>query len=52
MTAMRALMAVLLVGSTLGLAACDETEGPAEQVGEAIDEGAQDAKRAVDDATD
>ena len=32
------------------LAACDE--GPAEKVGEKLDEGARDTKRAVQDATD
>lgn len=52
MTSLRALMAVLVIGGTLGLAACDEADGPAEQVGQAVDEAAQDTKRAVDDATD
>lgn len=40
-----------LVVSPLALAGCDN-EGPAEGVGEKIDEGAKDTKRAVDDATD
>lgn len=52
MTAMRSILAVLLLGGSLGLAACDEADGPAEQVGEAVDEAAQDTKRAVQDATD
>lgn len=51
MTGIRALAAVLVLGGALGLAACEE-QGPAEQVGEAVDEAAQDTKRAVQDATD
>ena len=52
MMTLRALMAVLMLGGSLGLAACDEADGPAEQVGKAVDEAANDAKRAVQDATD
>ena len=52
MTTLRALMAVLMLGGSLGLAACDEADGPAEQIGAAVDEAANDAKRAVQDATD
>ena len=52
MTSLRALMAVLMLGGVLSLAACDEADGPAEQVGQAVDEAANDAKRAVQDATD
>lgn len=52
MTTLRALMAVLMIGGSLGLAACEEQKGPAEQVGEAVDEAVQDTKRAVDDAKD
>ena len=52
MTSLRALMAVLALGGALGLAACDEADGPAERVGEAIDEAANDTKRAIQDATD
>jgi len=45
--------ALLLVGiiSTVGLAGC-EKDGPAENLGEDIDEAAQDAKREIEDATD
>ncbi len=42
----------LALGAALGLTACPEKEGPAEKVGEAVDEAAGDAKRAVEDATD
>lgn len=52
MTSLRTLMAVLMLGGSLGLAACDEADGPAEQVGEAVDEAANDTKRAIQDATD
>lgn len=52
MTYLRTLMAVLAIGGSLGLAACDEADGPAEQIGEAVDEAAQDTKRAVQDAAD
>lgn len=52
MASLRALMAVLLIGGGLGLAACDDADGPAEQVGQAVDEAAQDTKRAVEDAAD
>lgn len=34
------------------LAACDRSEGPAERVGEKIDEGAKDTKRTLEDAAD
>lgn len=52
MTVLRAFLAALMLGGTLGLAACDDADGPAEQAGEAVDEAAEDTKRAVDDATD
>ena len=52
MNSLRALMAVLLIGGALGLAACDDNDGPAEQIGKAVDEAANDAKRAVQDAAD
>jgi hypothetical protein len=35
-----------------GLFACQEKRGPLERAGEKIDEGARDAKRAVEDAVD
>jgi len=52
MTSLRALLAVLMVGGAFGLAACDASDGPAEQVGEAVDEAARDTKRAIEDAAD
>lgn len=52
MTSLRALMAVLIIGGSMGLAACDQNDGPAEQIGAAVDEAANDAKRAVEDAAD
>lgn len=48
---MAPLFAASVVMSTLALAACDQ-DGPAEEVGEKIDEGINDAKRAVKDAAD
>ena len=49
----RKLLAVLFVGSIglAGLTACDN-EGPAEELGEKVDEATQDVKRGIDDATD
>lgn len=52
MTSLRTLMAVLALAGALGVAACDQADGPAEQVGQAVDEAAKDTKRAVQDATD
>ena len=54
MTSLRLLMAVLMLGGSLGLASCagDSTGGPAENTGEAIDEGVSDAGRAIEDAVD
>lgn len=52
MAHLRIVLAVLMLGSSLGLAACDNAQGPAEQIGEAVDEAAKDTKRAVQDATD
>ena len=45
------MFAASIVMSTLALAGCDE-DGPAEEVGEKIDEGINDAKRAVKGAAD
>lgn len=54
MTSLRMLLVVLAIGGTLGLAACagDSRDGAAENTGEAIDEGVNDAGRAIEDATD
>ena len=54
MTSLRMLLAILMVGGTLGLAACagDDVDGAAENTGEAIDEGVNDAGRAIEDAVD
>lgn len=48
---MAPVFAASIVMSTLALAGCDQ-DGPAEEVGEKIDEGINDAKRAVKDAAD
>lgn len=47
----RAFMIGALALTPLALTACED-EGPAENVGEQIDEGAQDTKRAIEDATE
>ena len=45
-------LALSLIGvSSLALTACDD-QGPAEQLGENIDEAVNDTKRAVEDAAD
>jgi len=49
---MRKLFALGILLTGLGLTACDDADGPAEQIGEDVDEAIQDTKRAVDDATD
>lgn len=46
----RAFVIGTLALTPLALTACDD--GPAEDVGEKIDEGAKDTERAVEDATD
>ena len=48
----RKLLALSVVLGSLGLTACDDADGPAEQAGEKVDEVIQDTTRAVDDATD
>jgi hypothetical protein len=45
------ILAVMLA-SFVPLAACDRHEGPAERLGEKVDEGVKDTKRKVEDATD
>lgn len=46
------LAAALLIGTFAGmLAACDD-QGPAEEIGESIDETAEEAGEAVENATD
>lgn len=54
MTSLRLLMAVLMLGGSLGLAACagDDSDGAAENTGEAIDEGVNDAGDAIEDTVD
>lgn len=42
--------AALLVAAVLGIAGCDMNDGPAEEVGENIDEAADELEDAVDDA--
>ncbi|MEX2615446.1 MAG: hypothetical protein WD767_05075 [Alphaproteobacteria bacterium] len=41
----------VIAAPAMMLGGCEE-QGPAEQAGEAIDEGVQDTKRAVEDAKD
>lgn len=45
-------MLALMLASFVPLAACERNEGPAERLGEKVDEGVKDTKRAIDDATD
>ena len=45
----RLLTAALLAGAPLALAACDN-DGPAEQMGENVDEGTQEMGESLDDA--
>ena len=53
MKALKVLLAVVcLSGVGMAVTACDDSEGPAEQAGEKVDEAVQDTKRAIDDATD
>lgn len=50
---LRATVLTLVLGlSGAGLYGCQERKGPLERAGEKIDEGASDAKRAVEDAAD
>jgi len=44
--------AILLGLFVVGLSACKEEKGPAERVGEEVDEALNDAKRAIEDAAD
>ena len=52
-TDIKKFMAILAVTSigVFGLTACDN-DGPAEELGEKVDEATQDAKRGIEDATD
>lgn len=43
-------LALFLALGSLGLAACDDPEGPAEEAGEAVDDAAERAGEAVEDA--
>jgi hypothetical protein len=45
-------LALLFALSGTGLYACRENKAPLERVGENVDESANDAKRAVEDAAD
>jgi len=44
--------AILLGMFVVGLSSCKEEKGPAERVGERVDEAVNDAKRAIEDAAD
>lgn len=51
MSSMRKLALALTLGlGTLGLAACEDNEGPAERAGESIDNAAERAGEAMEDA--
>jgi hypothetical protein len=53
MLLLRQLALALLLGlGTLGLAACENGEGPAERAGETADDAAEDAGDAIEDATE
>ena len=43
-----ALWSMLALGSVAGFVACDNDDGPAEKIGEAVDDAAEDVKDAVD----
>ena len=47
----RGFAALLVIGSFVGILAACEEKGPAEEVGEAIDDAAEEAGDAVEDAT-
>jgi hypothetical protein len=47
-----ALWSILALGSIGGFVACDNDDGPAEKVGEAIDDAADDVKDAAEDVKD
>jgi hypothetical protein len=49
--AMRKLLAVLAVGLFVGALGACEDQGPAEQVGEAVDDAAEEAGNAAEEAT-
>lgn len=52
-SALRCMAFVLLLAlSGAGLYGCPEEKGPLERAGEKVDEAANDAKRAVEDAAD
>lgn len=51
---MKKMVAVLFLSffGMLGLSGCDSNDGPAESLGETVDEAVEDTKREVEDATD
>lgn len=49
---MRIALAAMVLSGPIALAACDDNKGTGEQIGEHIDEGVNDTKRAIEDATD
>ena len=46
------LVALCILGASLMLSACEQSEGPAERAGENIDEAAEQAGEKMDDAAD
>lgn len=50
-TLIKAALTALVLSTAVPLAACDD-KGSGEQIGERIDEGVNDTKRAIEDATD
>ncbi len=45
-------LALLFAAMALGVAGCDQNEGPVEEAAEAVDEQAEEAGDAVEDAAD
>ena len=48
----KAALALLAGLLTLGLAACEEEQGPAEEAGEEIDQAVEEAGDSIEEATD
>jgi hypothetical protein len=45
-------LAAMVLSTALPLTACDDKKDSGSQIGERIDEGVNDTKRAIEDATD
>ncbi|HEU0071178.1 MAG TPA: hypothetical protein VFS04_07780 [Alphaproteobacteria bacterium] len=51
-TLIKAAMTAMVLSTAVPLAACDDGDKGGSQIGERIDEGVNDTKRAIEDATD